>query len=57
MKSCSATRGATKTQETGLTLIASRKAKSIYQVFFALWEPDPDIPIMKEAKAEYAKLQ
>jgi len=34
------------------------KAKSTYQGFFALWnEPDPDIPILKEAKAEYAKLQ
>ena len=34
------------------------KAKSAYQRFFALWKkPDPDIPILKEAKAEYAKLQ
>jgi eukaryotic-like serine/threonine-protein kinase len=34
------------------------KAKSAYQDFFALWkEADPDIPILKEAKAEYAKLQ
>ena len=34
------------------------KAKSAYQDFLALWkDADPDIPIMKEAKAEYAKLQ
>jgi len=29
-----------------------------YQDFFALWkDANPDIPILKEAKAEYAKLQ
>ena len=34
------------------------KARSAYQDFFALWkDADPDIPILKEAKAEYAKLQ
>jgi len=34
------------------------KAKSAYQDFFALWkDADPDIRILKEAKAEYAKLQ
>ncbi len=34
------------------------KAKTSYQDFFALWkDADPDIPILKEAKAEYAKLQ
>ena len=34
------------------------KAKAAYQDFFALWKnADPDIPILKEAKAEYAKLQ
>ncbi len=34
------------------------KAKSAYQDFLALWKnADPDIPILKEAKAEYAKLQ
>jgi eukaryotic-like serine/threonine-protein kinase len=33
------------------------KAKSAYQDFLALWKnADPDIPILKEAKAEYAKL-
>ena len=34
------------------------KAKRAYQDFLALWkDADPDIPILKEAKAEYAKLQ
>jgi len=34
------------------------KAKSAYQDFFVLWkDSDSDIPILKEAKAEYAKLQ
>jgi eukaryotic-like serine/threonine-protein kinase len=34
------------------------KAKTSYQEFFTLWkDADPDIPILKEAKAEYAKLQ
>jgi hypothetical protein len=31
-------------------------ARIAYQDFFALWkDADPDIPILKEAKAEYAK--
>jgi eukaryotic-like serine/threonine-protein kinase len=34
------------------------KGKAAYQDFFALWkDADPDIPILKQAKAEYAKLQ
>jgi hypothetical protein len=34
------------------------KAKSAYEDFLTLWkDADPDIPILKEAKAEYAKLQ
>jgi Tfp pilus assembly protein PilF len=34
------------------------KAKSAYKDFFTLWkDADSDIPILKEAKAEYAKLQ
>jgi eukaryotic-like serine/threonine-protein kinase len=34
------------------------KAKVAYQDFFTLWkDADPDIPILKVAKAEYAKLQ
>ncbi len=33
-------------------------AKAAYQDFLALWkDADPDIPILKEAKAEYEKLQ
>jgi eukaryotic-like serine/threonine-protein kinase len=34
------------------------QAKRAYQDFLALWkDADPDIPILKQAKAEYAKLQ
>jgi tetratricopeptide (TPR) repeat protein len=34
------------------------KARAAYQNFFALWkDAAPDIPILKEAKAEYAKLR
>ena len=34
------------------------KAKSAYQDFLALWKnADPDIPILTQAKAEYAKLK
>jgi DNA-binding winged helix-turn-helix (wHTH) protein/tetratricopeptide (TPR) repeat protein len=34
------------------------KAKTAYQDFLILWKnADPDIPVLKEAKAEYAKLQ
>jgi DNA-binding winged helix-turn-helix (wHTH) protein/tetratricopeptide (TPR) repeat protein len=34
------------------------KAKSAYQDFLALWkDADPDIPILKQAQAEYAKLR
>jgi eukaryotic-like serine/threonine-protein kinase len=34
------------------------KARVAYEDFFALWkDADPDIPILKQAKAEYAKLQ
>jgi eukaryotic-like serine/threonine-protein kinase len=37
---------------------STSKARTSYQDFFALWkDADPDIPILKEAKAEYAKLQ
>ena len=36
----------------------SAKAKTAYQDFFALWKnADPDIPILQQAKAEYAKLK
>lgn len=34
------------------------RAKSAYQDFLTLWkDADPDIPILKQAKAEYAKLK
>ena len=34
------------------------KSREAYQDFFALWkDADPDIPILKQAKAEYAKQQ
>jgi len=34
------------------------KARAAYQDFLALWkDADPDIPVLKQAKAEYAKLQ
>ena len=33
------------------------KAKAAYEAFLALWkDADPDIPILKSAKAEYARL-
>src|SRR5438128_3331020 len=36
----------------------SAKSRKAYQDFFALWkDAEPDVPILKEAKAEYAKLQ
>jgi hypothetical protein len=38
--------------------VDTAKARTAYQDFFALWkDADPDIPILKEAKGEYAKLQ
>jgi len=34
------------------------KVKAAYQDFLTLWkDADPDIPILKQAKAEYARLQ
>jgi eukaryotic-like serine/threonine-protein kinase len=36
----------------------SANARTAYQDFFALWkDADSDIPILKEAEVEYAKLQ
>ena len=36
----------------------SAKARSAYLEFLTFWkDADPDIPILKQAKAEYAKLQ
>ena len=35
-----------------------QEARTAYQDLLALWkDADPDVPILKEAKAEYAKLQ
>jgi eukaryotic-like serine/threonine-protein kinase len=37
---------------------AKAKTKTAYQDFLTHWkDADPDIPILKQAKAEYAKLQ
>jgi eukaryotic-like serine/threonine-protein kinase len=34
------------------------KARTAYQDFFVLWkDADSDVPILKQAKAEYAKLE
>jgi eukaryotic-like serine/threonine-protein kinase len=34
------------------------KAKAAYQDFLTLWkDADPDIPVLRQAKVEYAKLQ
>ncbi len=34
------------------------KSRAAYQDFLALWkDADPDVPVLKQAKAEYAKLQ
>ena len=34
------------------------QAKAVYQDFFTAWkDADPDIPIMKQAKTEYAKVE
>jgi hypothetical protein len=34
------------------------KAKTAYEAFLALWkDADPDIPILRRAQTEYAKLQ
>ena len=36
----------------------SLKSRTAYHNFFALWKDvDPDVPVLKEAKAEYAKLK
>ena len=37
---------------------ALAKARTAYQDFLTLWkDADPDVPVLKQAKAEYAKLQ
>jgi len=46
------------TQRAPLHPDARAKACSAYQDFLTLWkDADPDLPILKQAKAEYAKLQ
>jgi eukaryotic-like serine/threonine-protein kinase len=42
----------------GRLLGDAAKAKAAYQDFLTLWKnADPDIPILKQAKTEYARLQ
>jgi hypothetical protein len=42
----------------GLLIRDTAKAKAAYKDFLTLWkDADPDIPILKQAKAEYAELQ
>jgi hypothetical protein len=37
---------------------AQNKAKAAYQDFFTLWkDADADVPILRQAKAEYAALK
>jgi hypothetical protein len=37
---------------------ATNAARASYQEFFALWkDADPDVPILKSARAEFAKLK
>ena len=37
---------------------ARAKARAAYQDFLTLWkDADPDVPVLREAKAEYAKLK
>jgi hypothetical protein len=42
-------------------LVLSRdtvKARTAYQDFLSLWkDADPDVPVLKQAKAEYARLR
>jgi len=34
------------------------KAKAVYEAFLAIWkDADPDVPILKSARAEYARVQ
>jgi len=40
------------------TLGVKTEARSTYQKFLTLWkDADPDIPLLMQAKAEYARLQ
>jgi hypothetical protein len=41
-----------------IKVVMASLVQKAYEDFFALWErADPDVSILKEAKAEYAKLQ
>jgi hypothetical protein len=41
-----------------LQQVALAKARAAYQNFLTLWkDADPEVPVLKEAKAEYAKLK
>ena len=43
---------------TSVSLLTRARARAAYQDFFTLWkDADPDIPILQQAKAEYAKLR
>jgi hypothetical protein len=47
-----------KTSQGADTDAARARALSAYKDFLTLWkDADPDIPILKQAKAEYAKLE
>ena len=47
-----------RTSKGGDAAAARVRALAAYKDFLALWkDADPDIPILKQAKAEYAKLQ
>jgi eukaryotic-like serine/threonine-protein kinase len=53
--------GALARLELGRALVQARdktRAKAAYEDFFTLWKnADPDIPILKQARAEFAALQ
>ena len=51
-------RKTTLSQSNKLSDAARVRALAAYKDFLTLWkDADPDIPILKEANAEYAKLQ
>ena len=41
----------------GVMMGDNASARKSYEEFLNLWKDDPDISILREAKAEYAKLQ
>jgi eukaryotic-like serine/threonine-protein kinase len=47
-----------RTSQGGVDAAARARALAAYQEFLILWkDADPDIPMLKQAKAEYARLQ